>query len=77
LVSDLAVADIKQGNSKLHNLVIVFKELRYIEPWGSGILNASGECKKMGLPGPVFEEFAFRSRATISLVQFGANEGLT
>ena len=34
----------------------------------SGILNAIGECKKMGLPEPVFEEFAFRFRATISLV---------
>jgi predicted HTH transcriptional regulator len=38
------VADIKQGNSKLRNRVIgrVFKELRYIEQWGSGILNAIG-----------------------------------
>ena len=41
----------------------VFKELRYIEQWGSGILNAIGECKKMGLPEPIFEEFAFRFRA--------------
>jgi predicted HTH transcriptional regulator len=70
LLSGLTVADIKQGNSKLRNRVIgrVFKELRYIEQWGSGILNAIGECKKMGLPEPVFEEFAFRFRATISLV---------
>ena len=54
----------------LRNRVIgrVFKELRYIEQWGSGILNAIGECKTMGLPEPVFEEFAFRFRATISLV---------
>jgi len=41
---------------------------RYIEQWGSGILNAIGECKTMGLPEPIFEEFAFRFRATISLV---------
>jgi len=27
-----------------------------------------GECKTMELPEPVFEEFAFRFRATISLV---------
>jgi predicted HTH transcriptional regulator len=48
------VADIKQGNSKLRNRVIgrIFKELRYIEQWGSGILNAIGECKTMGLPEP-------------------------
>jgi ATP-dependent DNA helicase RecG len=70
LLSGLTVADIKQGNSKLRNRVIgrVFKELRYIEQWGSGILNAISECKKMGLPEPIFEEFAFRFRATISLV---------
>ena len=70
LLSGLTLADIKQGNSKLRNRVIgrVFKELRYIEQWGSGILNAIGECKKMGLPEPVFEEFAFRFRATISLL---------
>lgn len=70
LLSGLTLADIKQGNSKLRNRVIgrVLKELRYIEQWGSGILNAIGECKTMGLPEPVFEEFAFRFRATISLV---------
>ena len=70
LLSGLTVPDIKQGNSKLRNRVIgrVFKELRYIEQWGSGILNAIGKCKTMGLPEPVFEEFAFRFRATISLV---------
>lgn len=70
LLSGLTVADIKQGNSKLRNRVIgrVFKELRYIEQWGSGILNAIGECKKIGLPEPIFEEFAFRFRATISLI---------
>jgi ATP-dependent DNA helicase RecG len=52
LLSGLTLADIKQGNSKLRNRVIgrVLKELRYIEQWGSGIRNAIGECKKMGLP---------------------------
>jgi predicted HTH transcriptional regulator len=71
LLSGLTVADIKQGNSKLRNRVIgrVFKELRYIEQWGSGILNAIHECTTMGLPEPVFEEFAFRFRATISLMR--------
>ena len=66
LLSGLTLADIKQCNSKLRNRAIgrVFKELRYTEQWGSGILNAIGECKTMGLPEPVFEEFAFRSRST-------------
>ena len=70
LLSGLTLADIKQCNSKLRNRVIgrVFKELRYTEQWGSGVLNAISECKTMGLPEPVFEEFAFRFRATISLV---------
>ena len=76
LLSGLTLADIKQGNSKLRNRVIgrVFKELRYIEQWGSGILNAIGECKKMGLAEPTFEEFAFRFRATISLLAEQAPE---
>ena len=54
LLSCLTLADIKQGNSKLRNRVIgrAFKKLRYIEQWGSGILNAIGERKTMGLPEP-------------------------
>jgi ATP-dependent DNA helicase RecG len=71
LLSGLTVADIKQGNSKLRNRVLgrVFKELRYVEQWGSGILKAIGECRKAGLPEPIFEEFPFRFRATISLIR--------
>lgn len=70
LLSGLTLSDIKHGNSKLRNRVIgrVFKELRYIEQWGSGILSAIYECRAMGLPEPTFEEFAFRFRATISLI---------
>jgi predicted HTH transcriptional regulator len=70
LLSGLTTTDIQQGHSKLRNRVIgrVFKELRYIEQWGSGILRAAAECRKAGLPEPQFEEFAFRFRATLSLV---------
>jgi len=31
----------------------ILEELRYIEQWGSGILNAIRECRKMSLPEPV------------------------
>ena len=50
LLSGLTLADIKQGNSKLRNLVI---GRVCIEQWDSGILNTIGECKTMGLPEPV------------------------
>jgi predicted HTH transcriptional regulator len=47
LLSRLTITDIQQGHSKLGNRVIgrVFKELRYIEQWGSGILRAAAECR--------------------------------
>lgn len=70
LLSGLTVPDIEQGHSKLRNRVLarVFKELRYIEQWGSEILKAIAECRKAGLPDPVFEELAFRFRATLRLI---------
>ncbi len=70
LLSGLTVADIRHGVSRLRNRVIgrVFKELSYIEQWGSGIQRAASDCRELGLPEPQFEEFAFRFRATISLV---------
>jgi len=67
LLAGLSIEDIKQGVSKIRNRVIgrVFKELGYIEQWGSGIQRAMRECHKAGLPEPVFQELAFRFRATI------------
>ena len=69
LLSGLTVDDIKQGISKLRNRVIgrVFKELGYIEQWGSGIQRVIADCRQAGLPEPVFEELAFRFRVTVSL----------
>ena len=68
LLAGLSIEDIKQGVSKLRNRVIgrVFKELGYIEQWGSGIQRAMRECREAGLSEPVFQELAFRFRATIS-----------
>jgi predicted HTH transcriptional regulator len=69
LLAGLTVEDIKHGVSKLRNRVIgrVFKELGYIEQWGSGIQRAMSECRQAGLPEPVFQEMAYRFRAIISL----------
>jgi ATP-dependent DNA helicase RecG len=70
LLAGLTLEDIKHGVSKLRNRVIgrVFKELGYIEQWGSGIQRALSECRQAGLPEPAFQELAFRFRVTISLL---------
>ena len=69
LLAGLTIDDIKQGVSRLRNRVIgrVFKELGYIEQWGSGIQRVIADCRQAGLAEPVFEEMAFRFRVTISL----------
>ena len=45
----------------------VFKELGYIEQWGSGIQRATAECQAAGLSAPEFEERGFRFRVTVRL----------
>jgi predicted HTH transcriptional regulator len=56
----------------------VFKELKMIEQWGSGIRRMETACREMGLPAPTFEEYATRFRVTLRLVAEGprAVEGL-
>jgi len=46
------------GYSRLRNHVIgrVFRELKYIEQWGSGLQRIRAICKKLGLKPPKFEE---------------------
>lgn len=69
LLAGLTIDDIKQGISKLRNRTLgrVFRELGYIEQWGSGIQRVMAECEQAGLPEPVFQELAFRFRVTVSL----------
>jgi len=69
LLAGLTIDDIRQGVSRLRNRVIgrVFKELGYIEQWGSGIQRASSECVAAGLPPPELEERGFRFRATLRI----------
>ncbi|AHF90880.1 putative transcriptional regulator with HTH domain [Opitutaceae bacterium TAV1] len=70
LLAGLTIEDITQGVSRLRNRVIgrVFKELGYIEQWGSGIQRAVAACADAGLPPPRFEELPFRFRAILPLV---------
>lgn len=50
--------DIINGRSEIRNKVIakVFKELGYIEQWGSGIKRIKSSCKKAGLKEPTIKE---------------------
>lgn len=65
----LAVEDILQGVSRLRNRVMgrVFKELRLIEQWGSGVGRMIESCHEHGLPSPKFEEIATHFRVTFRL----------
>lgn len=55
------------GYSRLRNHVIgrVFRELKYIEQWGSGLQRIRAICKKLGLKPPKFEEQDNHFRATL------------
>ena len=70
LLPGLTVDDIKSGISMIRNPVIarVFRELGFIEQWGSGIKRIFSEAQKLGLPEPTIEEIAMRVRFTIPLV---------
>ncbi|MEO8291677.1 MAG: helix-turn-helix domain-containing protein [Actinomycetota bacterium] len=63
----LTLEDIREGTSKLRNRVIgrVFKELRLIEQWGSGIQRMTEACRDAGLAAPLLEERAMGFRVTI------------
>ena len=52
--STITQEDILEGRSEIRNKVIarVFKELNYIEQWGSGIRRIKSSCKARGLKGP-------------------------
>ena len=55
------------GVSKLRNRVVgrVFRELKLIEQWGSGIGRMIAACKKNGLQQPRFEESGTSFRVTL------------
>ena len=56
--STITQEDILEGRSEIRNKVIarVFKELNYIEQWGSGIRRIKSSCKARGLKDPEIVE---------------------
>ncbi len=56
--STITQEDILEGRSEIRNKVIarVFKELNYIEQWGSGIRRIKSSCKERGLKEPEIVE---------------------
>ncbi len=58
LPSSLTEQIILEGRSEIRNRVVarVFKELDYIEQWGSGIRRIISACASAGLATPVFRE---------------------
>ncbi len=67
LASGMTVEDMSTGVSRVRNRVIarVFKELGYIEQWGSGIGRMLDALHLAGLPRPLFEELGGRFRVTL------------
>lgn len=63
----LTIDEIRMGISKLRNRVIgrVFRELRLIEQWGSGIPRMTEACRAAGLPPPALEEVGTHFRVTL------------
>jgi ATP-dependent DNA helicase RecG len=63
--------DIKQGTSKIRNTVIarVFRELHFIEQWGTGVRRIFTEAKTLGLPEPQLIETGMRVRFIIPLLE--------
>lgn len=59
------------GYSRLRNHVIgrVFRELQYIEQWGSGLQRIQTICNKLGLKPPNFQEQDNHFRATLYCVK--------
>jgi predicted HTH transcriptional regulator len=63
----ITIQDMRDGVSRLRNRVIgrVFRELGYIEQWGSGIKKMSEACRDAGIEEPRLEEVGTRFRVTI------------
>jgi ATP-dependent DNA helicase RecG len=55
------------GSSKIRNRVIgkVFRELKLIEQWGSGLRRIIDACRQRGLKSPDFEELNNQFRVTL------------
>lgn len=69
LLPGLTVDDIRNGTSRIRNNVIarVFREIRLIEQWGTGVRRIFAEAERHGLPEPRIEEMGMRLRFTVFL----------
>ena len=65
----LTIDDLARGVSKLRNRVMgrVFRELGFVEQWGSGAQRMMAACRESGLPPPRWEEIGTRLRVTLRL----------
>lgn len=71
IMPGVTIEDMKRGVSVIRNPVIarVFRELKLVEQWGSGIQRMFAESAEQGLPEPIIEEIANRLRIIIPLSQ--------
>lgn len=71
LLPGMTIEDMKSGVSKIRNPVIarVFRELKLIEQWGSGVRNILHQSREMGLPEPLVQEIGMRLRFTVFLAR--------
>ena len=71
LLPGMTIEDMRQGISKIRNHVIarVFRELRLIEQWGSGVRRMFREAEEQGLPAPQILEVGMRMRFIVSLAE--------
>jgi ATP-dependent DNA helicase RecG len=71
LLPGMTIEDMKQGISKIRNPVIarVFRELRLIEQWGSGVRRIFRQAEELGLPTPEVVELGLRLRFIVWLAK--------
>ena len=67
----LTLDDLPLGVAKLRNRVIgrIFRELKLIEQWGSGVGRMITACQRARLPEPVWQELGTRFRVTMRMQQ--------
>jgi ATP-dependent DNA helicase RecG len=77
LLPGMTVEDMMQGISKIRNPVIarVFRELRLIEQWGSGVPSIMRQARELGIRPPRIQEIGMRLRFTVFLPRPQVLEG--
>jgi predicted HTH transcriptional regulator len=67
----LTIESVLTGSSRVRNRVIarVFKELKWVEQWGTGIKRIMSACLERGLKTPTFEEMNNQFRVTLYATQ--------